>query len=67
MRSDNLQRHLNSKHADMEKPGVKEQLLIDNDLHYKNVEVGKYVFSMVRSGDIDQQSLWKEHAYALHL
>ena len=67
MRSDTLQRHVDSKHADMEQPGVKEQLLIDNELHYKNVEVGKYVFDMVRSGDIDQQSLSKEHAYALHL
>ena len=65
MRSDNLQRHVDSKHADMEKPGVKEQLLIDNDLHYK--KVGKYVFDMVRSGDIEQQSLSKENAYALHL
>ena len=60
MRSDNLQRHVDSKHADMEQPGVKEQLLIDNDLHYKNVEVGKYVFDMVRSGDIDHQSLSKD-------
>ena len=37
MRSDHLQRHLDSKHADMEKPGVKEQLLIDNELLYKNI------------------------------
>ena len=33
MRSDTLQRHVDSKHADMEKPGVKGQLLIDNELH----------------------------------
>ena len=33
MRSDNLQRHLDSKHANMKQPGVKEQLLIDNELH----------------------------------
>ena len=33
MRSDNLQRHLDSKHADIEKPGVKEKLLIDNELY----------------------------------
>ena len=64
MRSDTLQRHLDSG---MEKPEVKEQLLIDNELYYKNVEVGKYVFDMVRSGDIEQQSLSKEPAYALHL
>ena len=67
MRSDNLPRHLGSNHADMEKRGVKEQLLIDNELHYKNVEVGKYVFDMVTSGGIEQQSLSKEHAYALNL
>ena len=35
MRSDHLQRHVDSKHADMEKPEVKEQLLIDNELYYK--------------------------------
>ena len=67
MRSDTVQRHVDSKHADMEKLVLKEQLLIDNELHYKNVEVGKYVFSMVTSGDIEQQSLSKEHAYALNL
>ena len=67
MRSDTLQRHLDSKHADMEKPEVKEQLLIDIELYYKNVEVWKYVFDMVRSGYIEQQSLSKEYAYALHL
>ena len=39
---DNLQRHLDSKHADIENPGVKEKLLIDNELYYKNVEIGKY-------------------------
>ena len=41
MRSDTLQRHTVTKHADMEKPGVKEQLLIDNELLYKNIELGK--------------------------
>ena len=46
---------------------MKEQLLIDNELYYKNIELGKFVFDMVRSGDIEQQSLSKEHAYALHL
>ena len=45
MRSDNLQRHLDSKHADVEKPGVKEKLLIDNELYYKNVEIGKKYFT----------------------
>ena len=59
--------HVDSKHAHMEQPGVKEQLLIDNELHYKNVEVGKYVFDMVTSGDIDKKSLSKEHVYALNL
>ena len=29
MRSDNLQRRLDSKHADIKKPGVKKKLLID--------------------------------------
>ena len=48
MRSDHLQRHVDSKHADMEQPGLKEQLLIDNELHYKNMEVGKYVFDKVK-------------------
>ena len=67
MRSDHLQRHLDSKHADMEKPGVKEKLLIDNELYYKNVEVGKYVFDIVTSGDIEQQPLSKDHAYSLNL
>ena len=46
---------------------MKEQLLINNELHYKNLEIEKYVFSMVTSGDIEQQSLSKEHAYALNL
>ena len=55
MRSDNLQRHLESKHADIEKHGVKEKLLIDNEIYYKNVEIGKYVFDMVTSGGIEQQ------------
>ena len=67
MRSDNLQRHLDSKHADIEKPGVNEKLLIDNELYYKNIEIGKYVFDMVTSGGIEQQSLSKHHAYALNL
>ena len=67
MRSDTLQRHVDSKHADMEKPGVKEQLVIDNELLYKNIELGKFVFDMIRSGDVEQQSLSKEHAYALNL
>ena len=39
MRSDNLQRHVDSKHADIEKPGVKEKLLIDNKLYYKNFKL----------------------------
>ena len=65
MRSDNLQRHVDSKHADMEHPGLDEKLLIDNELYYNNVV--KYVFSMVTSGDIEQQSLSKEHAYVLNL
>ena len=55
MRSDNLKRHLDSKHADIENPGVKEKLLIDNEIYYKNVEIGKYVFDMVTSGGIEQQ------------
>ena len=46
MRSDNLQRHVYSKHADMEKTGVKEKLLIENEIYYKNVEIGKYVFDI---------------------
>ena len=46
---------------------MKEQLLIDNELYYKNVEVGKYVFDMVTSGGIEQQSLSKKHGYALDL
>ena len=33
MRSDHLQRNLDSQRADIEQPGVKEKLLIDNDLH----------------------------------
>ena len=40
MRSDNLQRHLDSKDADIEKPGVKEKFLIDNEIYYKNVGIG---------------------------
>ena len=67
MRSDHFQRHLDSKHADMEKPGLKEQLLIDNELYCKNVEAGKYVFDMVTSGSIGKQSLSKEHVYVLNL
>ena len=67
MRSDTLQRHSDSKHTDVEKPGVKEQLLIDNELFYKNVEIGKYVFDMIASEGIVQESLSKEHAYALNL
>ena len=67
MRSDNLQRHLDSKHADIEMPGVKEKLLIDNEIYFKNVEIGKYVFYMVSSGGIEQQSLSKHNAYALNL
>ena len=35
-------RHLDSKHADIEKPGVKEKLLIDNEIYYKNVEIGNF-------------------------
>ena len=49
MRSDTLQRHVDSKHADMEQPGLDEQLLIDNELYYKNIEIGKHVFDKVRS------------------
>ena len=33
----------------------------------KNVEIGKYVFDIVTSGGIEQQSLSKHHAYALNL
>ena len=67
MRSDTLKRHADTKHADVEKPGVKEQLLIDNELLYKNIELGKCVFDMIRNGDIEQQSLSKEHVHALNL
>ena len=67
MPSDTLKRHVDTKHADMEKPGVKEQLVIDNELYYKNIELGKFVFDMISSGDIEQQSLSKEHAYVLNL
>ena len=41
--------------------------MIDNELYYKNVEIGKYVFDMDTSGGIKQQSLSKDHAYALNL
>ena len=67
MRSDNLQRHLDSKHADIDKLGVKDKLLIDNEIYQKNFEIGKYVFYMVSSGGIEQQSLSNHHAYALYL
>ena len=67
MRSDNLQRHVDSKHANIEKPGVRKELLIDNEVYYENVEIGKYVFDMVSSGGIEQQSLSKHHAYALNI
>ena len=46
---------------------MKEKLFIDNELYYKNVEIGKYVFYMVTSGGIEQQSLSKHHAYSLNL
>ena len=39
MHIDNLQCHLDSKHADMEKAGVKEKLLIDNELYYKTLKL----------------------------
>ena len=51
----------------MEKPGVKEKLLIDNELYYKNIEMGKYIFDMVSGGVIEQDTLSKEHMYSLNL
>ena len=67
MRSDTLQRHLDNKHADMEKSELKEQFLSDNELFFRNVEIGKYAFDMISSGEIEQESLSKEHAYAFNL
>ncbi len=48
VRSDTLKRHSATNHDDVEKPGVREQLLIDNELYYKNIELGKFVFDMSR-------------------
>ncbi len=67
MRSDNLKRHIDSKHADVEKLEVKEQLLNDNEKYFRNIELGKYVFDMVSSGHVEQKSLSQLHAYAFGL
>ena len=44
--------------------------MIDNEITtemFKFNLIGNYVFDMVTSGDIAQQSLSKDHAYALNL
>ena len=60
MRSDTLKHHVGSKDADMEKPVVKEKLLIDNGFYYKKSCNCKILFYLVTSGCIEQQSLSKE-------
>ncbi len=67
MRSDVLNRHIDNIHADAENPGVREQLLLDNELYFKNVALGKQVFDVVSSGEIEQESLSPLHAYAFGL
>ncbi len=67
MRSDVLSRHVENKHVDVEKPGVKEQLLNDNEKYFRDIELGKYVFDMVSSGEVEQNSLSQLHACAFGL
>ena len=67
MRHDHMQRHIDNKHNELEKPGVEEKLLSDNELYFKNVEIGKFVFDMISSGKIEQESLSRENAYAFDL
>ena len=67
MRSDHLQRHIESKHDGAEIPGITEQAKIDNDLYFKNIETGKHLHDLIVSGEIEQESLSKENAYAFGL
>ncbi len=67
MRGDNLQRHNDANHADIEKPDLKEQALLDNQLYFKNIENGKYISDMIENGEIEQESLSRHNAYAFGL
>ncbi len=67
MRGDHLERHNATQHGDGEKPGVIEQAKIDNNLYFKNIENGKYLFDLISSGEIEQGSLSRENAYSFGL
>ncbi len=61
---DNLQRHTDTNHADVEKPDLKQQALIDNELYFKKMENGKHIFDMIENGEIEQESLSRDNAHA---
>ncbi len=67
MRSDNLQRHVDAKHVDATKLSVKEQAEINNNLYFQNIETGKHLYDLIVAGEVEEESLSREHLYAFGL
>ena len=67
MRSDHVKRHEESKHCDAQHLDRRETLLNNNEIYFDTVAMGKQVFDMLDSGEIEEDSLSKDHAYAFGL
>ena len=67
MRSDNLKRHEENKHGDATPLDRRQTLVRNNEIYFDTVAIGKHVFDMVASGEVEEESLNKDHAYAFGL
>ena len=66
MRSDNLMRHIESKH-DKSKVDLTDAAEMDQDLYYSKVEGGQQLFKLIESGKVDEISLSTQNDKALKL
>ncbi len=67
MRSDTLKRHLDNKHLPVGNHGLEDELREANESYFRTIEIGKYAFDMVTSGEIEQGSLSQMYAHAFNL
>ena len=67
MRSDTLNRHVQNKHADAKPLDRRHTLLRNNEIYFDTIAMGNQVFDMVYSGEIEEDSLSKEHDHAFGL
>jgi hypothetical protein len=65
MRSDNLNRHIESEHKEPSKVDWNTNLNLNQDVYYKNVEFGQHIFESIQANEIDQFALSEYEASCL--